>query len=64
MEKAGKVGEAVGKKALSKKINKVVFDRGGFYLSRTGEGFSRRGAQSRSAILGEKSIWMGRKHRN
>ena len=30
LEKAGKVGEAVGKKALNKKIKKVVFDRGGF----------------------------------
>ena len=30
MEKAKKVGENLGKKALDKKLKKVVFDRGGF----------------------------------
>ena len=30
VEKAKKVGESLGKKALDKKLNKVVFDRGGF----------------------------------
>lgn len=30
MEKAGKVGEEIAKKALDLKIKKVVFDRGGY----------------------------------
>lgn len=29
-ERAGRVGEEIAKKALAKKINQVVFDRGGF----------------------------------
>ncbi len=30
MEKSAKVGEEIAKKAVAKKIEKVVFDRGGF----------------------------------
>ena len=30
MEKSEKVGESLAKKALAKKIKKIVFDRGGF----------------------------------
>lgn len=33
IEKAGKVGEAIATLAKEKKINAIVFDRGGFYFT-------------------------------
>jgi large subunit ribosomal protein L18 len=30
-ERAAKIGEAIGKKLLDKKVNKVVFDRNGYF---------------------------------
>ncbi len=48
------IGKLVAERAQDKGIKAVVFDRGGYHVSRPREGAGRCGSRSRAGILGSK----------
>ena len=51
------MGKLVAQRAIEKGVKEVVFDRGGYHLSRPGESAGRRRARSRPELL-RKGSWL------